>query len=153
MRAMLVLVAAMLPLPLAAESPECGAAAEAAWREGFSAGVEAVNAQLGAVTAQIQADVQGQVNAQLARIEADRAGALEARLAEAQAQALAAQGPVAAPAGMPALPPLARHPGGGIAPAAPPAPEALPPGSTITITDPQNLPPELFRALMDYADR
>ncbi|HHW33768.1 MAG TPA: hypothetical protein GXX24_06470, partial [Paracoccus solventivorans] len=65
----------------------------------------------------------------------------------------AAQGPVAAPAEMPALPPLARHPGGGIAPAAPAAPKALPPGSTITITDPQNLPPELFRALMDYADR
>ena len=32
-------------------------------------------------------------------------------------------------------------------------PADLPPGTTITITDPQNLPPELFRALMDYAAR
>lgn len=151
MRAMLVLAAAMLPLPLAADTPECGAAAQAAWREGFSAGVEAVNAQLGAVTAQIQADVQAQVNAQLARIEADRRRELDSRLAEAQAGALAAQGPVAAGAGMPSLPTLARHSGGGIAPAE--SPEALPPGTTITITDPQNLPPELFRALMDHAGR
>lgn len=142
MRVMLVLVATMLPLPLAADAPECGAAAGAAWREGFSAGVEAVNAQLGAVTAQIQADVQAQVNAQLARIEADRRRELDSRLADAQAGALAAQGPVQTSsvqaAGMPALP---RQPG------------ALPPGTTITITDPQNLPPELFRALMDHAGR
>lgn len=140
MRAMLVLLAAMLPVPLAAGASGCGAAVDAAWREGFAAGVEAVNAQLGAVTAQIQADVQAQVNAQLARIEADRAAALDSRLAEAQAMALAAQGSMrGAAAGMPALP---RQ-----------EPDALPPGTSITITDPQNLPPELFRALMDYAAR
>ena len=68
------------------------------------------------------------------------------------------------------MPPLAPAPGGGVAPVLPrdmasattitrrpggtPAdPADLPPGTTITITDPQNLPPELFRALMDYAAR
>ena len=38
-------------------------------------------------------------------------------------------------------------------PRIPADPAALPAGTTITITDPQNLPPELFRALMDYAAR
>lgn len=148
MRAM-VLVAALLPLPLAAEAPDCGAVAQAAWRDGFAAGVEAVNAQLGAVTAQIQADVQAQVNAQLAKIEADRAKALDARLAEAQEQARATQGPVAAVPQMPALP--ARP--GRSQPDSFDSAASLPPGTTITITDPQNLPPELFRALMDHAAR
>lgn len=127
-----------------------------------------MNAQLGAVTAKMQQDVQTQVNAQLAQLEERRSRELDQRLAAAQAQALAEQGPVRAE-GMPQMPPLAVAPGGGIAPVLPPEmaratgitqhpgasadAAALPPGTTITITDPQNLPPELFRALMDYAAR
>ena len=155
-----------------------------AYHRGFTDGVAAVNAQLGAVTAQMQRDVQAQVNAQLAELDARRTRELEARLAEAQGEALADQGAVSAtgaaravelsadPRGaadalpgmaatMPALPPLTRAPGGGIAPKLPARPDpripadpsALPAGTTITITDPQNLPPELFRALMTYATR
>lgn len=150
MRAVLILVGAMLPAPVFGGSQDCGAATDAAWREGFAAGVEAVNAQLGTVTAQIQADVQAQVNAQLARLEQDRLRELDSRLAEAQAGALAAQNPAAAPLRMPALPPRSAGPGQahGFD-----SPGALPPGTTITITDPQHLPPELFRALMDHAAR
>lgn len=172
---MRVLFLALLLSPVPALSQDCGTP-RACYNTGFSDGVAAVNAQLGAVTAQIQRDVQAQVNAQLARLDAERTRELEARLATAQDQALAAQGPAQAvgdgrSVAMPTLPPLARAPGGGIAPVLPrdlaaatpirqrpdpriPAdPAALPVGTTITITDPQNLPPELFRALMDYAAR
>lgn len=166
-----LLLTTLAPLPALAAD-----ACRAAYERGFTEGVAAVNAQLGAVTAQMQRDVQAQVNAQLARLDAERTRALEARLATAQDQALAAQGPAQAVGDgpsvtMPTLPPLARGPGGGIAPLLPrdlaaatpirqrpdpriPAdPAALPAGTTITITDPQNLPPELFRALMNYAAR
>lgn len=149
-------------LALPAHAQDCAPAADAAYRKGFADGVEAVNAQLGAITAQMQQDVQAQVNAQLAQIEKRRASELETRLAAAQDRALADQGPVRAE-GMPQLPPLVMAPGGGIAPAPSSGPAAahplpadqaaLPPGTTITISDPQNLPPELFRALMDYAAR
>ncbi|HRO14800.1 MAG TPA: hypothetical protein PLL33_07120, partial [Paracoccus sp. (in: a-proteobacteria)] len=117
------------------------------------------NAQLGAVTARMQQQVQAQVNVQLAELDARRTAELERRLAEAQNQALADRGPVTA-APMPRLPPLTMAPSGGIvpqmAPAADPRPDdlaALPPGTTITITDPQNLPPDLFHALLAYAAR
>ena len=165
-----VLLALTLMLPgLPAWAQDCAAAANEAYRKGFAEGVEAVNAQLGAVTARMQQDVQAQVNAQLAQMEARRTRELEEALAATQARSLAEQGPIRAE-GMPQMPPLAAAPGGGVAPVLPrdmaaatpitqraggtPAdPARLPPGTTITITDPQNLPPELFRALMDYAAR
>jgi len=162
---MRVLSAAFVLFALPAVAQDCQPAIDTAYRKGFTAGVDAVNAQLGAVTAKMQQDVQAQVNAQLAQLEERRSRELDERLAAAQAQALAAQGPVRAQ-GMPSLPPLKLAPGGGVAPvlsrdqagetprseiSADPA--ALPAGTTITITDPQNLPPELFRALMDYAAR
>ena len=169
---------AALPLILLA-LPGAAFAADtcrAEYQRGFTEGVAAVNAQLGAVTAKMQQDVQAQVDAQLAALEKTRTAQLEERLAAAQGSALEAQGPVtiqgeAGRIEMPALPPLTRAPGGGIVPALPreaaaatvltnrpdariPAdPAALPAGTTITITDPQNLPPELFRALMDFAGR
>ena len=171
MRALLPALIVLFALPAAAEDRTT----RACYNEGFTDGVAAVNAQLGAVTAQMQKDVQAQVNAQLAELDARRNRELEARLTAAQDEALATQGPVRAegPAQavtMPRLPPLGRAPGGGIAPlpSAPLAvtpirtrpdarlpadPSALPQGTTITITNPQNLPPELFRALMDYAAR
>ena len=162
-------LALMLTLPaLPAVAQDCTAAANEAYRKGFAEGVEAVNAQLGAVTVKMQQDVQAQVNAQLAQMEQRRTRELEQALAAAQARSLAEQGPVRAQ-GMPQLPPLAVAPGGGIAPVlpremasatplaqrpgTPTDPAVLPPGTTITITDPQNLPPDLFRALMDYAAR
>ena len=163
-------LALCLILPaLPARAQDCTAAVNDAYRKGFAEGVEAVNAQLGAVTAKMQQDVQAQVNAQLAEMDARRTRELEDALAAAQARSLAEQGPIRAE-GMPQMPPLAPAPGGGVAPVLPrdmasattitrrpggtPAdPADLPPGTTITITDPQNLPPELFRALMDYAAR
>lgn len=165
---MRALSATLVLFALPAFAQDCQPAVDAAWRKGFTEGVDAVNAQLGAVTAKMQQDVQAQVNAQLAQLEERRVRELEQQLAAAQAQALAEQGPVQAE-GMPQLPPLIVAPGGGVAPMLPPGmaaatgitqrpaspgdPAALPPGTTITITDPQNLPPELFRALMDYAAR
>lgn len=168
MRPTLLALTLMLPA-LPALAQDCTAAVNEAYRKGFAEGVEAVNAQLGAVTAKMQQDVQAQVNAQLAQIEARRSRELEEALAAAQARSLAEQGPIRAE-GMPQMPPLAAAPGGGVAPvlprdmaaatpitprpgAGPTDPASLPPGTTITITDPQNLPPELFRALMDYAAR
>lgn len=159
-----LLLTTLAPLPALAAD-----ACRAAYERGFTEGVAAVNAQLGAVTAQMQRDVQAQVNAQLAEMDARRTRELEDALASAQARSLAEQGPIRAE-GMPQMPPLAPAPGGGVAPVLPrdmasattitrrpggtPAdPADLPPGTTITITDPQNLPPELFRALMDYAAR
>lgn len=170
-----LLLTTLAPLP-ALSADAC----RAEYERGFSEGVAAVNAQLGAVTAQMQRDVQAQVNAQLAALDARRNAELEARLAAAQGEALAAQGPVQArgeggvavmPA-MPTLPPLVRAPGGGIAPARPDGtlpgaaatadmaarggaglpddPAALPAGTTITISDPQALPPELYRALVAF---
>lgn len=167
MRSTVLALALLLPaLPSLAQ--DCTAPATDAYRKGFAEGVEAVNAQLGAVTARMQQDVQAQVNAQLAQMEARRTRELEKALAAAQARTLAEQGPVRAQ-GMPQLPPLTVAPGGGIVPAlprdmasataitqrpaAPTDPARLPPGTTITITDPQNLPPDLFRALMDHAAR
>lgn len=178
--ACLVILAAV-PALSARAAADCQPAVNEAYKRGFTEGVAAVNAQLGAVTAQMQRDVQAQVNAQLAELDARRTRELEARLSEAQAAALAAQGPVTvagepasrtipAPA-MPSLPPLTRTPAGAIVPALPPGdaaataivrrpdpgmpadPAALPEGTTITITDPQNLPPDLFQALMAYAAR
>lgn len=133
-------------VPVSAQ--DCGPARDAAYRQGFAEGVEAVNAQLGAVTARMQRDVQAQVNAQLARLESERARELDSRLAAAQAGALAQQGPISA-AGMPSMRMATVAPRRDSAAHADAA--ALPAGTTITITDPQNLPPELFRALMDYA--
>lgn len=149
-----------LALTLAAALPAAAQDCTPAYQRGFQEGVEAVNAQLGAVTARMQQQVQAQVNAQLTELDARRTAELESRLADAQGRALAEQGPVTARP-MPRLPPLTVAPGGGIVPqmgsAAPPDlpgdPADLPPGTTITITDPQNLPPDLFRALMVYAAR
>ncbi len=148
-----------LALSLATVLPAFAQDCAPAYRRGFHEGVEAVNAQLGAVTARMQQQVQAQVNVQLAELDARRTAELERRLAEAQNQALADRGPVTA-APMPRLPPLTMAPSGGIvpqmAPAADPRPDdlaALPPGTTITITDPQNLPPDLFHALLAYAAR
>lgn len=167
-RATLTLVLALIAGASPARSAET---CRAEYERGFAEGVAAVNAQLGAVTARMQRDVQAQVNAQLAELDARRTQELEARLAEAQGRALQGRSATAAPGAMPRLPPLVRAPGGGIAPALPrdqaaatrlarrpdpriPAdPAALPAGTTITITDPQNLPPALFKALMDYAAR
>lgn len=165
MRLAAALLLGTIPLPAVAADAVC----RAEYQRGFTDGVAAVNAQLGAVTAQMQRDVQAQVNAQLAQLESRGTEQLQSRLASAQDKA-------AAPATverrtMPRLPPLVRAPGGGIAPGLPPAqaagtaiarrpdpripadPAALPAGTTITISDPQNLPPELFRALMAYAVR
>lgn len=167
MRPTVLALTLMLPA-LPALAQDCTPALNEAYRKGFAEGVEAVNAQLGAVTAKMQQDVQAQVNAQLAQIDARRTRELEEALAAAQARSLAEQGPIRAE-GMPQMPPLAAAPGGGVAPVLPrdmaqatpitpgpgrpTDPASLPPGTTITITDPQNLPPELFRALMDYAAR
>lgn len=142
------------PAPAPTPAP-AGESAQQAYRRGFQDGVDAVNAQLGAVTAKMQQQVQSQINAQLAAIEAQHQAELEQRLAEAQQGALAAQGPASAP-DMPRLPPLTVAPGGGIVPrlpdpALPRDPASLPEGTTITVTNPQQLPPQLFRALMDYA--
>ena len=120
---MRVMFLALLLSPLPALAQDCGTP-RACYNTGFSDGVAAVNAQLGAVTAQMQRDVQAQVNAQLARLDAERTRELEARLATAQDQALAAQGPAQAVGDgpsvtMPTLPPRARAPGGGIAPVLP----------------------------------
>lgn len=258
MRAFLLSLAAgavALPTAAAAAAETCGPAVTDAYRRGFTEGVAAVNAQLGAVTAQMQRDVQAQVNAQLAALDARRTAELEARLAEAQDRALADQAgggvarggvgagdraaggtgsaattaatgsattgsgattvpatasratalpsttaatakatalasapattagtakssaPTSAPAStaasatpsasttppptMPTLPPLTVAPGGAIVPVMPALagpghptdPAALPSGTTLTITDPQNLPPDLYRALMAYAAR
>ena len=169
-RAALTLVLALIAGASPARSAET---CRAEYERGFAEGVAAVNAQLGAVTARMQRDVQAQVNAQLAELDARRTQELETRLAEAQERAMQGRPPAttAAPGAMPRLPPLVRASGGGIAPALPrdqaaatrlarrpdpriPAdPAALPAGTTITITDPQNLPPALFKALMDYAAR
>lgn len=168
MRLTVLALTLMLPA-LPALAQDCTAAVNGAYRKGFAEGVDAVNAQLGAITARMQQDVQAQVNAQLAQIEKRRTRELEEALAAAQARSLAEQGPIRAQ-GMPQLPPLAAAPGGGVAPVlprdmasattitqrpggTPTDPASLPPGTTITITDPQNLPPALFRALMDYAAR
>ena len=162
----LALILTLIALPALAQ--DCTAAANDAYRRGFAEGVEAVNAQLGAVTARMQQEVQAQVNAQLAQLEDRRTRELERALAAAQSRSIQDQGPVRAE-GMPQLPPLTVTPGGGIAPALPRGvaatpsitrrpgtptdPADLPPGTTLTITDPQSLPPELFRALIDYAAR
>ena len=64
-----------------AASGICRATADACraeYQRGFTEGVAAVNAQLGAVTAQMQRDVQAQVNAQLAELDARRTRELEA---------------------------------------------------------------------------
>lgn len=166
MRLAAALLLGTIPLPAVAADAVC----RAEYQRGFTDGVAAVNAQLGAVTAQMQRDVQAQVNAQLAQLESRRTEQLQSRLASAQDKAAAAPATVERRT-MPRLPPLVRAPGGGIAPALPPAqaagtaiarrpdpripedPAALPAGTTITISDPQNLPPDLFRALMAYAAR
>lgn len=169
MRAFLLsLAAGVAALPAFSSAETCGPAITDAYHRGFTEGVAAVNAQLGAVTAQMQRDVQAQVNAQLAQLDARRTAELEARLAEAQDRALSSETPQirvnAAPAAaltMPTLPPLTVAPGGAIVPILPArpdpnrtvSPDTLPPGTTITITDPQNLPPDLFDALMRYATR
>ena len=167
MRALALTLLTALPAALAATLPAAAETPAAAYNRGFTDGVAAVNAQLGAITAQMQRDVQAQVNAQLAELDARRTQELEQRLAEAQGQALADQGTVTAEGAprvitaMPSLPPLTRAPNGAVVPRLPARPDpripadpaALPAGTTITITDPQNLPPELFRALMDYAAR
>ncbi|WP_112873694.1 hypothetical protein [Paracoccus endophyticus] len=156
----LVATAALLALPVAAETPQ------QAYRRGFQDGVAAVNAQMGQVTARIQQQVQDQVNAQLAQIEAQRGRELDARLAAAQAEALTGtSGPATTATGtaapglpvsrMPTLPPIpqpSRAAAGQAAPL-PSDPAALQPGTTITITDPQALPPELFRMLMEHVRR
>ena len=156
----LVATAALLALPVAAETPQ------QAYRRGFQDGVAAVNAQMGQVTARIQQQVQDQVNAQLAQIEAQRGRDLDARLAAAQAEALTGTAGTATTATgtaapglpvsqMPTLPPItqpSRAAAGQAAPL-PSDPAALPPGTTITITDPQALPPELFRMLMEHVRR
>lgn len=142
-----------LPTPAPTPSP-ASESTEQAYRRGFRDGVDAVNAQLGAVTAKMQQQVQAQINTQLAAIEAQHRAELEQRLAEAQQGALATQGRVSAPE-MPRLPPLTVAPGGIVprlsGPALPRDPTNLPEGTTVTITNPQQLPPQLFRALMDYA--
>ena len=159
----LVATAALLAPPVAAETPQ------QAYRRGFQDGVAAVNAQMGQVTARIQQQVQDQVNAQLAQIEAQRGRDLDARLAAAQAEALTGTAGTATTATgtaapglpvsrMPTLPPMPPIPqpsraAAGHAAPLPSDPAALPPGTTVTITDPQALPPELFRMLMEHARR
>ena len=172
-RAALTLVAALLALGMGAPAARSAETCRPEYERGFAEGVAAVNAQLGSVTARMQRDVQAQVNAQLAALGARRTRELETRLAEAQGLALqGGSGAGDAPSrSMPRLPPLVRALGGGIAPdltrdqaaatrltrrpdpRIPADPAALPAGTTITISDPQNLPPALFKALMDYAGR
>lgn len=157
----LAATAALLALPALADTPQ------QAYRRGFQDGVAAVNAQMGQVTARIQQQLQDQVNAQLAQIEARRGRDLDARLAAAQAAALEGAAHTATPgtgtaasalpvSQMPTLPPMPSvakppRPAAGQADRLPTDPAALPPGTTITITDPQSLPPELFRRLMEHA--
>ncbi|MBV0891694.1 hypothetical protein KTN05_07485 [Paracoccus sp. Z118] len=167
-----LLLAALFAAPLAAQEAErpvlrakagCEAGVKDAYTAGYLDGVEAVKAQLGQATARMQEQVQSQLNAQLRQMQQQSAAELDTRIAAAQEQALADQAAGAA------VPPDTRMPSlagtlqaldtgaarAAVQPSRPAEgdPAALPPGTSITITDPQNLPPELFRALMAYASR
>ena len=155
---------------LDAAAPICVAGVKDAYRKGYADGVDAIGSQLAQSTARMQEQVQAQLNEQLRQLQRQSSAELDTRIAAAQEKALEGQG--AAVAGGSTIAPDARMPSlsatiqsldartarGAGAPAARPAPApadpaALPPGTTITITDPQALPPELFRALMDFASR
>ncbi|MDO5646876.1 hypothetical protein [Paracoccus sp. (in: a-proteobacteria)] len=134
MRLKLVMIAVMLAGPAAANC-------DAAWRDGYAAGINVANEQLADWHAQVVTQVQAQVNDQLAALHADNETVLQSRLNDAQS--LASDNPVRWT--MPATDGETRSV------VAPTRPEpALPAGSVITIHDPENLPPELYRALMEY---
>ncbi|MDO5658119.1 MAG: hypothetical protein Q4G36_07330 [Paracoccus sp. (in: a-proteobacteria)] len=104
-----------------------------AWQAGYAAGIDEANAQLAEWHSAVVAQVQAQVDAQLQALHEQNSSALQSSLADAQSGGLPFE----------YTPPPA-------APVSAPAQAAIPQGSTITIHDPQNLPPELFDALMDY---
>lgn len=156
-------------------APGCVAGVKDAYRTGYADGVEAIRSQLAQATARVQEQVQAQLNEQLSQMQRQSTAELDTRIAAAQDKALADQAGGAAPGAAGAVPSDARMPSlsatvqsldaraarGAVQPSAragaqasaPADPAALPPGTTITITDPQAMPPELFRALMDYASR
>lgn len=152
---------------LDAAAPICVAGVKDAYRKGYADGVDAIGSQLAQSTARMQEQVQAQLNEQLRQLQRQSSAELDTRIAAAQEKALDEQGAAVAGgspvARMPSLSATiqsldARTARGAGAPAArqsaaPADPAALPPGTTITITDPQALPPELFRALMDFASR
>lgn len=121
---------------LAAPGFAQGDACRDAWQAGYAAGIDEANAQLAEWHGAVVAQVQAQVDAQLQALHQQNADALQSSLADAQSEALPFEytPPPAAP----------------VSTTAAPTQTALPQGTTITIHDPQNLPPELFDALMDY---
>lgn len=144
--------------PVLTAAPGCEGSVTDAYTTGYLNGVEAVKAQLAQATAQVQAQVQTQLNAQLAQMQAQSTAELDTRIAAAQDRALSDQATVGEGARMPSLARTtqALAAASGPKPAAEPAtevtdPATLPPGTTITIRDPQAMPPELYQALMAYA--
>lgn len=149
-----------------------------AWKDGFAEGVEAVNAQLGPWRDTVQVQVQEQVNAQLreqqSRADAELSQAIAAALEKSFAEA--GQTMPVLPQAMTAdpMPAASSSADAGSADAARgdstaldaanigplpadtsdiPVQTSLPTGTTITILDPQNLPPGLYQSLMAYVTR
>ncbi|WP_299359019.1 hypothetical protein [uncultured Paracoccus sp.] len=157
------------PQPVLNAGPGCAKDVRQAYNDGFLHGVDAIRAQLAQATATMQTQVQAQVNAQLKQLQQQSAAELDTRIAAAQERALEEQANAGAGATIPkdarmpsltgTLQSLDADTARGTAeprertasPASDGGPASLPPGSTLTITDPQNLPPDLYRALMEYA--
>lgn len=126
----LILTALLMSLPGAALTQTC----DAAWREGYLEGVADIQQQLTQSHAQMQAQVEEQLNAQLAQLQTQRDDDLKTQLGAAQQEALDAAVAAPMPSGLT-----------GNADAAPAPPSLL-------IQNPQNLPPELYAALMAYVE-
>ena len=126
----LILTALFFALPGAAFADTC----EAAWREGYLRGVADIQQQLTQSHAQMQAQVEAQLNAQLAQLQTRRDDDLKTQLRAAQQAALDTAVAAPMPSGLT-----------GKADAAPTPPSLL-------IQNPQNLPPELYAALMAYVE-
>jgi|GEM_PF-3511244 len=119
----------LLAAPAFADTKNC----DAAWREGYLKGVADIQEQLTATHAQMQAEVERQLNAQLAQLQAQRDADLKAQIGRAQQEALKE---------------AVRTPMPSALTGAAPQPESAP---SLLIRNPQNLPPELYEALMAYA--
>ena len=127
----LILTALFFALPGAAFADTC----DAAWREGYLRGVADIQQQLTQSHAQMQAQVEAQLNAQLAQLQTQRDDDLKTQLRAAQQAALDAAVAAPMPSGLTGK--------GDAAPAPPPS---------LLIQNPQNLPPELYAALMAYVE-
>ena len=169
-RPALTLLLLAAPAQAALTGTEGGCTPEArqtAYNQGYVQGVEDIKAQLAQATQQMQAQVQAQLNDQLAQLQRQRDADLGTRMRAAQEQALkdaaaAPMPPALTGGGQAGGVQAGAAPGDAATPSSPasPAPAGLPanpadlpPGSSLTITNAERLPPELYAALTAYMAR